>query len=105
MRRVVWWAVLISFIVCLTAIPKRRAFATVPQNPKLTEIKIDPQKFDEFIGQYTLAENPDFVLSFFREGDKFYVQPTNQERIEIFAASETQFFLKAPEADTTFMRD
>jgi putative CocE/NonD family hydrolase len=105
MRRVVWWAVLIAVTVGLAGIPKRRAFARVFQNRTLTEIKIDPQKFDEFVGQYTLADNPDFVFSFFREGDKFYVQATNQGRIEIFPASETQFFLKAPEADTTFMRD
>jgi putative CocE/NonD family hydrolase len=72
---------------------------------KPTEIKIDPAKFDEFVGQYTFADNPDVVLSFFRAGDKFYVQPTNQARREIFPASDTKFFLKVIDADVTFIRD
>src|SRR5436190_2259456 len=105
MRHVVWLVIYIALIGCLAAIPEDRALAIISQNPTPKEIKIDSAKFDEFVGQYTLVDIPDLVLSFFREGDKFYVQPTNQERIEIFAASETQFFLKAPEADTTFMRD
>jgi hypothetical protein len=72
---------------------------------KPTEIKIDPKTFDEFVGQYSFAENPDLVLSFFREGDKFFLQATNQGRIEIFPESETKFFLKLIDADATFVRD
>src|SRR5207249_1580731 len=75
------------------------------QDPNPTEIKIDPQKFDEYVGQYKLVSNPDLVLSFFREGEKFYLQVTNQDRIEIFPASETRFFLKVLPADGTFIRD
>jgi len=75
------------------------------QNPKLTEIKIDPLKFDELVGQYTFVDSPDFVLSFFREGEKFYLQATNQGRMEIFAASETKFFPKIIDAEATFVRD
>src|SRR5882724_9212563 len=75
------------------------------QGSKPTEIKIDPKTFDEFVGQYSFAENPDLVLSFFREGDKFFLQATNQGRIEIFPESETKFFLKVIDADATFVRD
>src|SRR5438132_12920185 len=75
------------------------------QASKPTEVKIDPKSFDEFVGQYTFAENPDLVLSFFREGDKFYIQATNQGRIEMFPASNTKFFLKVIDADATFVRD
>src|SRR5882724_3880915 len=75
------------------------------QGSKPTEIKIDPKTFDEFVGQYSFAENPDLVLSFFREGDKFFLQATNQGRIEIFPESETKFFLKLIDADATFVRD
>src|ERR1700740_2892038 len=58
---------------------------------KPTEVKIDPAKFDDYVGQYATPTNPDLVLSFFREGDKYYVQATNQGRIEIFSASESKF--------------
>ena len=75
------------------------------QASKPTEVKIDPKSFDELVGQYSFAENPDLVLSFFREGDKFFLQATNQGRIEIFPMSETKFFLKVIDADATFVRD
>lgn len=70
------------------------------------EIKIDPTLFDAFVGQYEDAENlGGTIFSFFREGEKFYTQVTNQDKIEIFPASETNFFLKAPMADATFVKD
>ncbi|HEX7723489.1 MAG TPA: CocE/NonD family hydrolase [Pyrinomonadaceae bacterium] len=75
------------------------------QVSKPTETRIDPKTFDEFVGQYSFADNPDLVLSFFREGDKFFLQATNQGRIEIFPESETKFFLKLIDAEATFVRD
>src|SRR4030095_6625782 len=106
MRRLAWLAVAIfALIGCLTAIPRRHASASLAQTAKLTEIKIDPRKFDELVGQYTFVDSPDLVLSFFREGEKFYLQATDQGRIEIFPASETKFFLKVIDADATFIRD
>jgi putative CocE/NonD family hydrolase len=77
--------------------------ASAQQKP--AEIKIDPKTFDEFVGQYSFADNPDLVLSFFREGDKFLMQATSQGRFEIFPASESKFFLKVIDADATFVRD
>ena len=106
MRRTFW--ILIAGAIISLLIPafiNRPAGATTARGQKPTEIKIDPAKFDEFVGQYTFVENPDFVLSFFREGDKFYLQATNQGRIEIFAASDTKFFPKIIDADATFVRD
>ena len=106
MRRTFWLllasAGLTVFINAWVILP---AAATSAQQTTLTEIKIDPRHFDDFTGQYTFVEDPDFVLSFFREGDKFYVQATNQGRIEIFPASETKFFPKLFDADATFVRD
>lgn len=75
------------------------------QGAKPAEVKIDPKVFDQFVGQYALNTNPDVVFSFFRENDKYYVQVTNQSRIEIFPASESKFFLKTLDADATFVRD
>ena len=75
------------------------------QQPQHTEAKIDPKLFDDFTGQYSAAENPDFVFSFWREADKFFLQATSQQQVEIFPESETKFFLKVTEAQATFVRD
>lgn len=75
------------------------------QQPQHTEIKIDPRLLDELVGQYSFIDNPDFVLSFSREGDKFFLQATGQRKVEIFPESQTKFFLKVIEAQATFLRD
>jgi putative CocE/NonD family hydrolase len=75
------------------------------QQPNHLEIKIDPKLFDDYVGQYSFLSDPEFVLSFWREGGKFIMQPTNQGRIEIFPESDTKFFLKIIEAQATFVRD
>jgi putative CocE/NonD family hydrolase len=106
MRRIFWLLIATAVLtVFIAASVKRPAAAANSQQPRPAEIKLDPAKFDDFVGQYTFVENPDFVLSFFREGGKFYIQATNQGRIEIFPASETKFFLKILDADATFIRD
>ncbi len=77
---------------------------SAPQPP--LEIRIEPVKFDGFVGQYEDAVNlAGTVFSFFREGDKFYLRVTNQDRIEIFPSAENKFFLKALPADAEFLRD
>lgn len=75
------------------------------EKPQHVEIKIDSKSFDQYAGQYTLDNNPDLTFSFFRENDKYYLQVTNQGRIEIFPESESRFFLKILDADATFVRD
>ena len=75
------------------------------QQPQHAEIKIDPKLFDQYVGQYSFVDDPEFMLNFWREGEKFFMQPTNQGRIEVFPESETRFFLKVIEAQATFVRD
>ena len=94
---------ILFLLFALGAVGVFRPAAQAGQQQK--EIKIDPKIFDEFVGQYSFAADPDLVLSFFREGDKFFLQATNQGRIEIFPMSETKFFLKVIDADATFVRD
>src|SRR5262245_61288823 len=99
-------AFLILALLGLWRSPGIGVFKTaVTAQEKPVEIKIDPKIFDDYTGQYISADNPDFVLSFFREGDKFYIQATDQGRIEIFPASQTKFFPKIIDADATFIRD
>ena len=48
---------------------------------------------------------PTFVLEFTREGDKFFTQATMQPKFEIFASSDSTFYLKVVEASVTFHRN
>ena len=84
-------------------------FATLPvatQQPTPVEIKIDPAKFDPYVGQYEDAANlGGTILSFFREGEMFFVQGTYQEKVEIFPSAENKFFLTAFPAAAEFLRD
>lgn len=106
MRRIKPILLLVGAFLFLTgAIAINHTHATHAQQPQHTEVKIDPRVFDQYTGQYSFVEDPEFVLSFWREGEKFYLQPTNQGRIEIFPESETKFFLKIIEATATFVRD
>jgi hypothetical protein len=56
-----------------------------------------------YVGEYQLA--PTFILTFSREGDKFFTQATGQGRIEIFAETETDFFSEVVDAQVTFVKD
>jgi CubicO group peptidase (beta-lactamase class C family) len=67
------------------------------------EVEVSRELFDEYVGDYALT--PEFVISVTRVGGRFFVQATGQGRVEIFAESETDFFMRAVEASITFGRD
>lgn len=54
-------------------------------------------------GNYQIA--PGFIISVTREGEKMYTQATGQSKVEIFAESETRFFLKVVDAQLEFVKD
>jgi D-alanyl-D-alanine-carboxypeptidase/D-alanyl-D-alanine-endopeptidase len=66
-------------------------------------IKLDARIFDAYVGDYQLA--PNFVITISREGDQFFVQATGQGKLELLAETETDFFLKAVDAQFTFVKD
>lgn len=66
-------------------------------------IQLDPKVFDAYAGEYQLV--PGFSLVFTREGDKLFMQPTGQSKVEIFPESETDFFLAVADAQVTFVKD
>lgn len=77
-------------------------------NPELAPpahkaVAIDPKTFDAYVGEYELA--PDFRLTISRAADRFYLQAAAQPRVEIFPESNTKFFLKAIDAQLTFVKD
>jgi CubicO group peptidase (beta-lactamase class C family) len=66
-------------------------------------IKLDTKIFDAYVGDYQLA--PNFVITISREGDQVFLQATSQPKLELFAETETDFFLKVVDAQITFVRD
>jgi D-alanyl-D-alanine-carboxypeptidase/D-alanyl-D-alanine-endopeptidase len=66
-------------------------------------IQLDPKVFDAYAGEYQIA--PGVSLVFTREGDKLFMQPTGQSRVEIFPESETDFFLAVADVQVTFVKD
>jgi CubicO group peptidase (beta-lactamase class C family) len=76
-----------------------------PVAPHHEAIKIDPVLFDKFVGRYESDESPGFILTYTREGDRFYTQAVGQPRFEMLPESETKFFLKDLDAQVTFLID
>jgi len=72
------------------------------ENPAAA-VTVDAKVFDTYVGDYELA--PGFILTVFREGDKFMTQATGQQKTEIFAESETTFSPRAFPAKLTFIKD
>src|SRR4051812_11200481 len=74
------------------------------QPPTPTQINITAATFDVYVGQYQDARDPDMVLSIFREEGRFYVRPTAGQKVEIFAESQSRFFVKDFPAAADFVR-
>lgn len=75
--------------------------------PTPVAIGIEARSFDPFVGQYEDSVNlGGTVFSFFREGDRFYLQLTNQDKIEILPSAANKFFLTpGSRGDVEFVRD
>jgi hypothetical protein len=67
------------------------------------EIAVDPALLETYVGVYQLA--PTFSLTITREGASLFGQGTGQPKIEMFAESPTEFFLKDVDAQITFEKD
>jgi hypothetical protein len=67
-------------------IEQRRASAKVA-------IKVSPQALESYVGQYQFETLNNRIFIVTREGDKLFVQETGKP-FEVFAESETKFFLK-----------
>src|ERR1044072_69230 len=94
------------FVFAFAVLSRIQFFTTgVNAQQKPAEIKVDPKIFDDYVGQYVFAENPDLVLSFLREGNAYYLQASGQGRIQIVPASTSKFFAKIIDGDATFIRD
>lgn len=66
----------------------------------LKEIVVPESVLETYVGVYELA--PGFTITVTREGAQLFGQATGQGRFEMFAKSETEFFLKVVTAQITF---
>jgi hypothetical protein len=66
-------------------------------------IQLDPKVLDAYAGEYQLG--PGLSLVFTHEGDKLFMQPTGQSKVEILPESETDFFLAVADIQVTFVKD
>jgi CubicO group peptidase (beta-lactamase class C family) len=78
--------------VPLAPIPARRVAVTVA-----------PEILRRYPGEYALA--PAFSLTITFENGALFAQATGQEKLPLYAESETKFFLRAADAELTFTSD
>jgi CubicO group peptidase (beta-lactamase class C family) len=79
-----------------------------PPAPAVTpiEVKIDPPTFDVYAGEYMIELSGERHLIYVgRRGDQFFAQPAGESPIELFAASQTEFFAKADAGRMVFQRE
>lgn len=74
---------------------------TIPVANK--EIKLDDAALQQYMGAYQLA--PNFSITVFLKDNYLYGQATGQPPFQMFAKSNSRFFLKAVEAEVEFFKD
>lgn len=90
-------------LICLWQAPDT-VLCQTPTPTLQAEVKIDAKIFDAYVGQYQNPEFADFIYSFFREGDRFFVRFPNQPKFEIIPLSETKFAVKDSDSQLEFVR-
>ncbi len=69
---------------------------------EMTAIKINPSIFDNYVGTYTVNEDPDRLIDFFRENETFFCQSTGQGRVRLSAADNLTFFDNRQQIEIVF---
>ncbi len=71
--------------------------------PTVTEINVNSAILEKYVGEYEIT--PEFTFVITKEDDKLFLKATGQEKVEIFAETETKFFLKVNDAQLEFVKD
>ena len=98
-------SLLLCGVVAFVTVPGLALYCSAQQTPEQTqrtEVKINPESFDRFAGQYNSDNDPDLIFSVWREDDRFFVQRTDGAKIEIFAEGESKFFTRIIDAQVIF---
>jgi len=71
--------------------------------PSQEGVILDDAILERYVGEYEM--NPEFIFSVSKENGRLFIQATGQEKLEMFAESETKFFLKVNDAQFEFMTE
>jgi len=85
----------------LHTVEAKFALAQAPRDRK--EVAVAPAILEAYVGEYRLT--PSFSVTVTRDGGALFVQATGQPKFPIYAESEADFFLKAVDAQVTFVKD
>jgi serine-type D-Ala-D-Ala carboxypeptidase/endopeptidase len=77
-------------------------FTLAGQPKQRQEVTLDTTLLETYVGEYQLA--PTFSITVMREGNALFLQTIGQSKLTLYAESETEFFLKAVDAQITFVR-
>jgi CubicO group peptidase (beta-lactamase class C family) len=75
----------------------------VAPKPERKEVAVSPKSLADYVGTYQIAPNFDLVVTL--EGTQLMTQATGQDKVPVFAESDTKFFLKVVDAQIEFFRD
>ena len=78
-------------------------FPLTPAPKTHAVVSIKPEIADRYLGRYQLA--PDFILTFSREGDRYFIVAADQPKDEVYPESETGFFSKSFDGQIEFVKD
>jgi len=67
------------------------------------DVQVDPKILETYVGEYQLG--PTFTITITTQDGKLMAQATGQEKFELFATSETDFYLKVVPASVSFVKD
>ncbi|HET8669300.1 MAG TPA: serine hydrolase [Candidatus Saccharimonadales bacterium] len=67
-------------------------------------IQVDPKILEAYVGQYYFDAPAHETLTVTREGSKLFVDTPSNQKTELFAESESKFFLKIRPIQMTFIR-
>ncbi len=67
------------------------------------EVEVAEAILETYVGEYEMANEFSLVVTL--EDGALFVHPTGQEKVPVFAESETKFFLRVAEAQISFTKD
>ncbi len=80
-----WLRLALTCVLCAAPICGLGAQQAAPR------ISVPTATLDRYVGQYRMQDEPDIVLSVFRDGDRLYIEGARTPRIDLTAVSDTAF--------------
>jgi len=68
-------------------------------------VRLDPKILETYVGQYQYEEPPNRIVTVSREGDRLFVDIPKDFKSELFAESESKFFLKTASRQVVFIKN